>query len=80
MPQINFYINTIITKLNTIIVDKSFVPTPSDIKSVELKKLAGRLKGNSEKETLTNILEWEERNIKFWWERWPLFSIIKDLQ
>jgi predicted transglutaminase-like protease len=30
------------------------------------------LKGESDKETLTNISEWQQRNIEFWSERWPL--------
>lgn len=44
---------------------------PIDMENPELRKLADRLKGDTEKETLTNILEWQDRNIKFWWERWP---------
>ena len=50
-----------------------------DIENDELKKLAERLKENSEKETLTNILEWQDRNIQFWWERWPLDLSLKIL-
>ena len=46
-----------------------------DMENDELKKLVKRLKGDSEKETLTNILEWQDRNIQFWWERWPLVPI-----
>ena len=48
---------------------KQFLPTDTDIKNVELKKLAKRLEGKSEKETLTNILEWQDRNIQSWKER-----------
>jgi len=50
-----------------------------DIENDEFKKLAERLKGDSEKETLTNILEWQDRNIQFWWERWPLDLSLKIL-
>ncbi len=46
---------------------KQFLPTDTDIKNVEL--LAKRLEGKSEKETLTNILEWQDRNIQYWKER-----------
>jgi len=53
----------------------SFRPTPKDVENDELKTLAKRLKGDSEKETLTNILEWQDRNIQPWWERWPLVPI-----
>lgn len=47
-------------------------PTSDDVKDEKLKNLAERLKGDSEKETLTNILEWQDRNIQGWWERWAL--------
>ena len=59
---------------------RSFCPDfEEDIENDELKKLAERLKGDSEKETLTNILEWQDRNIRFWWERWPLDRSLKIL-
>jgi len=51
---------------------RPFCPDVKDIENAELKQLAERLNGDSEKETLTNILEWQDRNIRFWWERWPL--------
>ncbi len=57
-------------------MDKSFVPTPDDIENVKLEGLKEKLKGDSEKETLTNILDWQVRNIKFWWERYPLAPIL----
>ena len=50
-------------------------PTPGEIQNNELKSLANRLKGRSYGETLTNILDWQERNIEFWTERHPLRSI-----
>ena len=58
-------------KFGTWALKRQSCPTLNDLKSEELKKLAKRLKGDSEKETLTNILEWQDRNIQFWWERWP---------
>ena len=56
-------------KFETWALKKQSRPTPNDLESEELKKLAKRLKVDSEKETLTNILEWQDRNIQFWWER-----------
>jgi len=48
---------------------KQSCPTVEDIENKELGKLAKRLKGDSDKETLTNILEWQDRNIQYWKER-----------
>ena len=48
------------------------VPTFKDITDTELLELTKKLKGDSEKETLTNILEWQDRNINYWLERWTL--------
>ncbi len=57
---------------------RQFCPTLNDLKNEELRRLAKRLKGNSEKETLANILEWEDRNLQYWIERrnLQLISII----
>ncbi len=44
-------------------------PTLGDLENKELRDLAKRLKGNSKKETLTNVLEWQHRNIQYWMER-----------
>lgn len=49
------------------ILEKQFIPVKKDIKNS--KKLAERLKGKSDAETLNNILEWQERNILYWTER-----------
>lgn len=46
---------------------KQFIPNEEDVK--EAKKLAERLKGKDDVETLNNILEWQERNILYWRER-----------
>ncbi|MCK4733410.1 MAG: hypothetical protein KAT65_13240, partial [Methanophagales archaeon] len=43
-----------------LISKKQFLPTDADIRNEDLKKLAKRLEGKSEKETLTNILEWQD--------------------
>lgn len=48
---------------------KQFLPSFEDLKDQECRELAERLKGKSVKETLTNILEWQERNVRYWNER-----------
>ncbi len=63
-------------RIRTLFDKRHFCPTPKDIENNELKKLAKRLKGDSEKENLTNILEWQDRNIQFWWERWPFALLV----
>lgn len=55
----------IFTQLNK----SQFLPDSKDIENEELKKLANRLKGDSDKQILTNILEWQHRNIPYWMER-----------
>jgi len=55
--------------------EKQFLPTSEDMENEELKSLANRLKGDSNKETLTNILEWEERNVIGWADRMYMFII-----
>jgi predicted transglutaminase-like protease len=67
-------------EMSTSLAKRQFCPDfEEDIENDELKNLAERLKGDSEKETLTNILEWQDRNIQFWWERWPLDLSLKIL-
>jgi predicted transglutaminase-like protease len=53
-----------------------YCPTSKETENSEIKKMANRLKGVSDKETLTNVLEWQDRNLVFWSERWPLFPIL----
>lgn len=55
---------------------KQFLPSLKDIENRDLKELANRLNGDSNKETLTNIIEWEERNIFGWLDRWYMFLIL----
>jgi predicted transglutaminase-like protease len=60
---------------------KGYCPTSKEIEDDTIKSLANRLNGSSHEETLTNVLEWQEKNIDFWIERWPLlpffyFSLI----
>lgn len=56
--------------------EKQFVPTKEDVENKEVGLLSKRLKNNSPKETFTNILEWQDRNLKFWEERWLTFWIL----
>jgi len=46
-----------------------FLPSLEDLKDQVCRELAERLEGKSVRETLTNILEWQERNIRYWKER-----------
>lgn len=39
--------------------------------------MASRLKASSHRETLTNILEWQDRNMEFWTERHPISTLLK---
>jgi predicted transglutaminase-like protease len=50
--------------------------TTDDIENDKVENLAKMLKGESDKETLTNISEWQQRNIMFWSERWPLPNLL----
>ena len=56
--------------------EKQFVPTKEDLENKELKLLAKRLESKSPKKTLTNILEWQDRNLKYWEERWLTATIM----
>jgi len=49
--------------------ERQYTPTIEDVKNTKVKKLLKRLKRDSDKETLTNILEWQDRNLRFWTER-----------
>jgi len=58
---------------------KQFLPTDEDLSNEELKNLAQRLKTDSQEKNLINILEWQDRNIKTWSERWTTASILTNL-
>lgn len=49
---------------------KQFLPTKKDLENKELKNLSQRLKSDSIDKSLINILEWQDRNINGWIERW----------
>ena len=48
---------------------KQFLPNSDELDNKDVKGLLERLKGESEKETLSNLLEWQNRNITFWMDR-----------
>ncbi len=58
---------------------RGYWPTSDEIENNKVKSLANRLKAESYKETLTNILEWQDRNIVFWTERHPILSLLLTL-
>lgn len=50
-------------------------PTKKEMENDNVQRLANRLRGGSREETLTNVLEWQNRNITFWTERHPLSTV-----
>jgi predicted transglutaminase-like protease len=56
---------------------KGYWPTSDEIGNDKVKSLANRLKAGSYKETFTNILEWQERNMEFWTERHPILTLLE---
>ena len=59
--------------------ENQFLPTLKDINSKEVRNLGQRLKGKSNKETLTTLLEWENRNIQMWVGRFYMFILLYPL-
>lgn len=58
---------------------RGYCPTSKEIENSEVREMADRLKAVSDKETLANVLEWQERNFVFWSERWPLSNLFSML-
>ena len=57
---------------------KGYCPSLAERENSRIKELANRLNnGTSDKEVLTNVLEWQDRNIVFWFERYPLSLAIE---
>jgi len=56
---------------------RGYCPTSDEMKNSRIDSLASRLKAGSHGETLTNILEWQDRNIEFWTERHPISTLLK---
>jgi hypothetical protein len=46
-----------------------YCPTVKEIQNDEVRKIADRLKTNSDKETLTNVLAWQDCRVSYWHER-----------
>lgn len=56
---------------------QGYCPSLAERENSRIKELANRLNATSDKEVLTNVLEWQNRNIVFWFERYPLsFAIL----
>lgn len=48
---------------------KQFLPNSDELENKDVKEFLERFKGASEKEILSNLLEWQNRNITFWIDR-----------
>ncbi|MEM3500577.1 MAG: transglutaminase-like domain-containing protein, partial [Candidatus Woesearchaeota archaeon] len=55
---------------------KQFIPTKKDLDCEKLKELTNQLKTKTFDETLVNIAEWQDRNIKYWDERGGIINYI----
>ena len=54
---------------------KQYLPSEKDLECEEVGELSNILKEDSDVKTLTNILAWQERNIRFWDDRWYMYLI-----
>jgi len=50
-------------------------PTPDELENIKVKSLARSLRADTYKETLANVLEWQDKNMQFWIERHPLATL-----
>ena len=48
---------------------RQYIPKKEDVEDKGVVELSKRLKKDSYEKTLTNVLEWQDRNIKYWDER-----------
>lgn len=48
---------------------RQYIPKKEDVEDRGVVELSKRLKKDSYEKTLTNVLEWQDRNIKYWDER-----------
>ena len=55
---------------------RQFLPSVEDIENKEIKNLSQRIKKETIKETLTNIVEWQERNLRYWYDRAYMFGLL----
>jgi predicted transglutaminase-like protease len=51
---------------------KGYCPTLEEKENERVKELADRLKSVTDRDTLTNVLDWQNRNVTFWFERYPM--------
>lgn len=56
---------------------QGYCPSLVERKNDKIIELANILKADSEKETLANIAEWQNNNVVYWFERYPLASILE---
>ncbi len=73
VKMLNFFLKS---KLYIKFLEKQILPTKEDFDNKEVKQLAERLKGESDSETLNNILEWQDINFQPWYERWFIYFIL----
>jgi predicted transglutaminase-like protease len=57
-------------------LNTQFQPNIEDIQNDSIKDLANRLKADSIEKSLTNVLEWQDRNLSYWTDRASLFIIL----
>lgn len=68
-------ISSLLMRMSISLTKNQFLPDLKDVKNKELKKLSKRLEEDSKQETLTNIVEWQERNILYWVDRADMFIV-----
>jgi predicted transglutaminase-like protease len=56
--------------------EKQFIPSYSELNDNKFVSFASRLKGKNIKQTACNVLEWQDRNLTFWEERWLTFNVL----
>jgi len=70
---LNYFREYIFRKRN----EASYLPTIEDINNKKIRELSERLRGKLDKETLVNILEWQNHNITYWRERAYLDLLVR---
>jgi hypothetical protein len=55
---------------------KGYCPSLAERENSRISELTNRLKSMSDRETLTNVLDWQNTNVVFWFERYPLSQAI----
>jgi len=57
--------------------NQQFIPTKEDL--IETNNLADRLKSKKPEESLSNVLEWQDRNLRYWQDRALISQILMGL-